>query len=297
MSPRFDPSALALDLAATTGAYDDVMRLMRTVGAYTSNLGALDLGGVDVHGAHIDPFYKLPGLREALAAARQHTPAWNPIAQDLFTQLLHGAYDFSPVLTYAASEIRKTIAAAEGAKRPLTAQEMTSIVSRLQSLQQQLRSHREKLTQLRTPAVDFIRLIAADYATLETGAQRIDEAVPAVEKATMDAAMKYALRPEGQGIYKMIVEEGARIREKLMQTTAAVHALADANSAAQKALQSILSAWATIEQKFSSVIATLSESERTTDAFVELPVLLDIAAESWQQLMTYFSGKLATTLI
>ena len=41
------------------------------------------------------------------------------------------------------------------------------------------------------------------------------------------------------------------------------------------------------------MITTLSESAQAKDAFLELPLLLDIAAESWQQLMTYFTGKLS----
>jgi hypothetical protein len=169
-------------------------------------------------------------------------------------------------------------------------------VAKLQALEAQLQRDRDQIAGLRTATVDFCRLIAGDYATLTTGSQRIDEAIPAVDKATMDAALKY-IGPGGEGIYRMVIELGAKIRAKLVSLTAAVHSLVDANDASQRALQSVLTAWATVDGKFKSVITTLGEGERASDAFLELPLLLEIAAESWQQLLTYFTGKLSSAVL
>jgi hypothetical protein len=107
---------------------------------------------------------------------------------------------------------------------------------------------------VRASGVDFFRLIAGDYAALTIGSQRIDEAVPAVEKATMDAALKYIGRPGGEGIYRMIVE--------LVEVAAAIHAIVDAS-----------------------------------DAFFELPLLLEVAADSRQQLLTFFMGKMSSAVL
>ena len=295
MTARFDRSALALDIGQTTGAYGEVVALMKKVGAYTGALGELNLDPVPVHGAQIDPFYNLPGLRQALATARGHTPAWVSLSQSLFRQLLDGAMMFTPYLTKASGEVSQIIAAAEAAGRVVTPAEMTSIVSKLQALETLLQRDRDKIESLRSATVDFFRLIAGDYAALATGSQRIDEAIPAVEKATMDAALKY-IGPGGEGIYKMIVEQGAKIRTKLVNTATAVHALVDANDAAQHALQGVLTAWTTVDGKFKSVIKTLTESKQA-EAFVELPLLLEVAAQSWQQLLTYFTGKLSAAVL
>ena len=116
------------------------------------------------------------------------------------------------------------------------------------------------------------------------------------ESATMDAALKY-LDPLSQGIYKMIVEEGARIRAKLVETAHAVHGLVDANDASQKALQSIGTAWATVDGKFKSVVTALSEGEQATDAFVELPIALEVAAASWDQLEKYLMAELSASFL
>lgn len=296
MTARFDRSALALDVGQATGAYGEVIALMKKVGAYTSAMGELNLDAVPVHGTSIDPFYNLPGLRQALAAARAHTPEWGTLSQRLFMQLLEGAMNFTPSLTASAGEIRQILAAAETAGRMLTPAERASIVAKLQALEAQLQRDRDQIAGLRTATVDFCRLIAGDYATLTTGSQRIDEAIPAVDKATMDAALKY-IGPGGEGIYRMVIELGAKIRAKLVSLTAAVHSLVDANDASQRALQSVLTAWATVDGKFKSVITTLGEGERASDAFLELPLLLEIAAESWQQLLTYFTGKLSSAVL
>lgn len=292
MTARFDRSALALDVGATTGAYGEVIALMKKIGAYTSTLSSLNLSPIAVHGAQIDAFYNLPGLRQALITARDHTPAWAPISMELFQQLMEGAMTFAPYLTSASGAIREILTAAETARRALTQAEKTSIVSKLQALEVQLQHDRDTITRLRTNTVDFCRIVAGDYAALTTGSQRIDEAIPAVEKATMDAALKYMM---DLGIYRMVVEQGGKIRARLVELASSVHAVADANAASQKSLQSVLTAWATIDGKFKSVITTLTESEQSTDVFLELPLMLEIAAESWQQLQTYFVGKVKNT--
>lgn len=294
---RFDRSALALDVAAATGAYGDVLALMRKVTGYTSALDGLDLGAVPVHGSSIDPFYNLPGLRQSLQTARTHTPAWGEIAQRLLLQLIQGASLFTPLLTAASGELAQILARAEAAKRPLSADERASIVAKLRTLQGALQQDRATIAQLRTATVDVIRVIARDYAALTIGSQRIDEAIPAVEKATADAAMQY-LTPDGVGIYRMIIEAGGKIRARLVELAASVHRLADANADSQKALQGVLAAWETVDVKFKSVIDTLTEAGQSgDDGFELLPLLLDIAAESWQQLLRYFMQEMASRVV
>ena len=294
MTARFDRSALALNVAEATGAYDQVIELMKTVARYTGSMEALNLDPVAVHGAQIDPFWNLPGLRQALTTARSHTPQWGLISQNLFRQLFDGATAFTPYLTSSSGAISQILDAAEAAGRELTAAEKTSIVSKLQGLQTYLERDRGKIETLRNSSVDFIRVIAGDYAALTTGAQDIDKAIPALEQSTMNASLQF-MKPGMEPIFRMIIEEGARIRAKLVQLQAAIHGLVDANDSSQKAMQSLITAWVTVDGKFKSVIKTLTESATTKDAFIELPILLEVAVKSWQQLLTYFTGKLSET--
>jgi len=272
------------------------MALMRKVGAYTIGIGELNLDPVPFHGASLDPFYRLPGLRQSLATARGHAQGWNGVAQQLYIQLYSGATTFTPLLTGRSGEIRQMIQSAEAAGRGLTAAEMATMVEKLRGLQVHLQQERGRIEQLRTASVDTVRLIAGDYAALTTGSERLDQAIADLDAAVVKEALKY-IGPGGQGIYKLIIEEGSKIRKKLADLATSVHALADANAASQKAMQELLAAWMTVDAKFKSVIKTLSESERTTDAFLELPLLLEIAAESWQQLLTYFVGRLSNTVV
>jgi hypothetical protein len=286
----FDRSALALNVGEATGAYGQVLALMRKIGAYTSALDSLNLDPVAVHGGRLDAFQNLPGLRQALLTARGHTPPWVLISQQLFGQLLESGVYFKPLLKAASAEIERIVNTALEGGRALTKSEMTSIITKVQGLETVLQRHRDNIAMLRTSTVDFARVVAGDYAALSTGAQRIDEAIPAIEKATMDAALKY-LDPLSQGIYKMVVEQGAKIRAKLVETANGVHGLVDANDASQRALQSVGTAWATVDGKFKSVITALSEGEQATDAFVELPIALEVAAASWEQLEKYLMGQ------
>src|SRR5262249_55986905 len=115
VTARFDRAALALDVRQTTGAYGDIMALMKKVSGYTHRMGELNLDAVPVHGARIDPFYRLPGLRQSLLTAQGHTGAWGRVSNDLFMQLIQGAIMFGPMLTNASGEIGKIISAAESA--------------------------------------------------------------------------------------------------------------------------------------------------------------------------------------
>jgi hypothetical protein len=292
----FDRSALALNVGEATGAYGQVLALMRKIGAYTSALDSLNLDPVAVHGGRLDAFQNLPGLRQALLTARGHTPPWALISQQLFGQLLESGVYFKPLLKAASAEIERIVNTALEGGRALTKSEMTSIITKVQGLETVLQRHRDNIATLRTSTVDFARVVAGDYAALSTGAQRIDEAIPAIEKATMDAALKY-LDPLSQGIYKMVVEQGAKIRAKLVETANGVHGLVDANDASQRALQSVGTAWATVDGKFKSVITALSEGEQATDAFVELPIALEVAAASWEQLEKYLMGQLSASFL
>jgi hypothetical protein len=296
VTARFDRSALALNVGEATGAYGQVLALMRKIGAYTSALESLNLDPVAVHGGRLDAFQNLPGLRQALLTARGHTPPWNLISQQLFMQLMESAMYFKPSLKAASAEIEQIVNTALEGGRALTKSEMTSIIAKVQGLETILQRDCDNIAMLRTSTVDFARVVAGDYAALSTGAQRVDEAIPAIEKATMDAALKY-LDPLSQGIYKMIVEEGAKIRAKLVETAKAVHGLVDANDASQRALQSVGTAWATVDGKFKSVITALSEGEQATDAFVELPIALEVAATSWEQLEKYLMGQLSASFL
>lgn len=296
MTTRFDRSALALDLAQATGAYGQVLALLRKITSYTSALGSLNLDAVAIHGTQLDPFQNLPGLRQALLTARRHTPAWASISQQLLMQLIQSAVYFKPALKAASAEIEQIVDGALNAGRALTNAEMTSITAKVQGLETTLQRDRDTIATLRTSTVDFARVVAGDYAALSTGAQRIDEAIPAIEKATAEAAMKY-LDPLSRGIYKMVVEEGAKIRTKLVETATAVHGLVDANDASQRALQSVATAWATVDGKFKSVIVALSEGEQTTDALVELPIALEVAAASWEQLEKYLMAQMTASFL
>lgn len=296
MTLRIDRYALALNVSEATGAYAQVLALMRKITAYTSALGSLNLDPVSVHGTRLDAFQNLPGLRQALLKARDHTPPWSSISQRLLMQLIESAIHFKPMLKAASAGIERIVNAALEAGRALTKSEMASITAKVQALETILQGDRDKFAALRASTVDFARVVAGDYAALTTGAQRIDEAIPAIEKATMDAALKY-LDPLSQGIYKMIVEAGAGIRAKLVETANGVHGLVDANDASQRALQSIGTAWATVDGKFKSVITALSESEHVTDAFVELPIALEVAATSWDQLEKYLMAEMSASYL
>ena len=283
---RLDRSALALDAAAARGMWDVLGDLLRKVSGYVSGIQELSLEPVPVFGAAIDTFHDLPGLRQALATARGHAPAWQTVGTDLYLGVLMGAADFKPMLSAGSVEIKAIVDGAAAAKRPLSAAERASIVAILRALEEELRSRRSTLESLKPRTVDFIRLIAGDYATLANGSERIDEAIGAAERATTNAALKY-MSPESQGLMRMVIEAGGKIRNSLVALSASVHRLATANDDAQRALQGILTAWTTVEGKFKSVITTLSEAEQSVGVFEDLPLLLEIAAESWNELLEY----------
>ena len=145
-----------------------------------------------------------------------------------------GAADFTPQLSARSAEIRGIVEGAAAAKRALNAAERASIVAMLRTLEALLTSRRDTLEKLKPRTVDFIRLISRDYAALATGSERIDEAIPAVERATTNAALKY-MTPESQGLMRMVIEAGAKIRNKLLALSVSVHRLATANDDAQRA--------------------------------------------------------------
>lgn len=283
---RLDRSALALDVAAAHGAWDALSGLLRKVNAYVSGIQELSLEPVPVFGTTIDAFHQLPGLKQALATARGHAPAWQGVGTDLYLGVLMGVAEFTPQLSARSAEIKGIVAGAAAAKRPLNAAERASIVSILRTLEAALQSRRSTLERLKPRTVDFVRLITGDYATLTTGAERIDEAIPAVERATNEAALKF-LSPESQGLMRMVLEAGAKIRNTLVGLSASVHRLATANDDAQRALQGVLTMWTTVEGKFKSVITTLAEAEQAVGVFDDLPLLLEIAADSWNEFLEY----------
>jgi hypothetical protein len=283
---RLDRSALALDAGAAHGAWDALGALMRKVSAYVSGIQEMPLEPVPVFGTTIDAFHQLPGLKQALATARSHAPAWQGVGMDLYVSVLMGASEFGPQLSARSAEIKGIVDGAAAAKRPLSAAERASIVAILRTLEASLQSRRGTLEKLKPRVVDFIRLITGDYATLTSGGERIDEAIPAVERATTEAALKF-MSPESQGLMRMVLEAGAKIRNTLVALSASVHRLATANDDAQRALQSVLTMWTTVEGKFKSVITTLSEAEQAVGVFEDLPLLLEIAADSWREFLEY----------
>jgi hypothetical protein len=284
----FDRRALTIDAQAGRGAFDGLSRLLVTISSYISALASVDVSPVSVHGSAIDPFYKLPGLRATILTAREHSAAWAPIGQTIGMNLLIGMTTFGIDLQGATREIKGIVEGAAAAKRPITAAERTRIVDLLRSLEGKLANYSSELSLQKPRVVDFVRLIATDSAPLQSGRDDLGAAITFVEQATAAEALKY-LRPESQGIYQMIVELGAKIRRRLVDLKDKAGPLAQANQDSQRSIQGMLTIWETIKEKFSSVISVLADTRTSIDTFSDLPLMLELATESWKDLSDYVS--------
>ncbi|HEX3107768.1 MAG TPA: hypothetical protein VHU41_01655, partial [Thermoanaerobaculia bacterium] len=186
-----ESQALALDLAAASGAYDRVSDLMRTVMTYKTGLDNLDLSPAQVFGGTFDPFEKLPGLRQALAAARATANGWGNVGTNLWMAIFMGTHEMSAYLSATAAETRRIVDGATAAKRPLTQAEIDSITRALQRMQGLLQGQRDKIDGARREAADFVRLISGDYAKLTTSAERLDGAIAWIDNWVVTVLPSY----------------------------------------------------------------------------------------------------------
>jgi hypothetical protein len=279
-----DGQALALDLAAASGAFDRVTDLMRTVTGYGSGLEKLDLSPGQAFGSTFDPFEKLPGLRQSLVTARANGGAWSGVGNTLWMSLLMSAYEMSAGLTDAAAGTRGTVDAAKAAGRALTQAEVDSITGTLRRLQRTLETARNKIDASGRETVDFVRLISGDYEKLTTSAERLEGALTWIDEWLVRTGTKYIM---DQGMLKMVTEYAAAWRKKVVAANDAVHGLAGANDKAQYALPAIATAWMTVDGKFKNVISMLEKASQAAKTAGDVPLMLEVAARSWQDFLKY----------
>lgn len=277
---------LALDLAAASGAYDRVSELMRTVTSYVTGLEKLDLTPGHVFGSTFDPFERLPGLRQALQTARDHSGAWSGVGQKLLMSLFMSAHEMSSQLAGAAKQAGETVDAAKRAGRPLTKAEIDSIVATLRRLQGTLQSQRNRIEESRRESVDFVRLISGDYARLTTSAERLEKAIAWIDEWIVRVATSYISQPP---LMNMVTEYGAAWRKKVVAANDAVHGLAGANDKAQSAVPGIIAAWVTVDGKFKAVIEALEDAAQAAKTADDIPDMLEIASDSWQDFLNYIA--------
>jgi hypothetical protein len=289
-----DGQALTLDLGAASGAYDRVADLMRSVTSYTSGLDALDLSPGHAFGSAFDPFEKLPGLRQALTAARAHGGGWKGIGTGLWMSLLMSAHGMSVELAGAASETKATVDAAQAAGRALTQTEIDSITGTLRRLEGTLESQRNEIDASRHETVDFVRLISGDYDQLTTSAERLEGTISWIDEWVVREGTKHIM---DTGILKMIAEYGAAWRAKIVAANNSVHALSGANDKAQHALPAIAAAWMTVDGKFKSVISSLEKTASAAKLAGDVPLMLEVASRSWQDFLKYMGITLTATLV
>jgi|GEM_PF-3102641 len=281
-----DHKALAIDEAQSHAAWDVTETLMKNVSNYQSVLEALRLEPVPIFQTTIDAFSSLPDLKKAILTARVHVRDWQRVGMDLYLTVFMGVAGFFQALTAKAAEITAIVDAADTAKRKLTDAEKASIVASLGTLAGLLKSDKAKIESVKPKLTDFIRLITSDYPGLTQGGQKIDDAIAANDKATQDAALKYLM---DQGIMKMILELGATLSRELRAVSPAVHQLESANETAQVSVRDLIAVWTTVSTKYGSVISDLTTAQTTTH-FEDLPLLLEIAVASYQELLTYMQG-------
>ena len=278
--------ALALDLRAATSAYDRVVDLMRTVMSYKTGLEALDLTPAQAFGTTFDPFENLPGLRQALVTARANAAVWNELGNRLWLGQFMSAHEMSAHLSSAAADTRTIVDAAKTAKRELTQAEIDSIVRRLQDVQRILDGQRSKMEQVRTDTSAFVRVVVGDYGKLTNSSERLEGAVKWIDEWIVRVGTQY-LRPDQSGILKMIAEQGAAARKKIIAGRDAVGALVGANEKAQLALPGIVSAWDTVDGKFKAVVRSLQTAAQAAKTAGDVPTMLDVASARWMDYLKY----------
>lgn len=278
--------ALAIDLRAATSAYDRVVDLMRTVMTYKTGIEALDLTPAHAFGTTFDPFENLPGLRQALTAARANAGVWNELGTRLWMGQFMSAHEMSGLLSSAATDTRKIVDDAKAAKRELTQAEIDAITKRLQDLQRTLDGQRTRMDQARTDTSAFVRVVVGDYGKLTTSSERLDGAVKWIDEWIVRVGTQY-LRPDQSGILKMIAEQGAAARRKIIAGRDAVGALVGASEKAQLALPAIVSAWDTVNGKFKAVIRSLQTAAQAAKTAGDVPTMLDVASARWMDYLKY----------
>lgn len=278
--------ALAIDLRAATSAYDRVVDLMRTVMTYKTGIEALDLTPAQAFGTTFDPFENLRGLRQALTAARANAGVWNELGTRLWMGQFMSAHEMSGLLSSAATDTRKIVDDAKAAKRELTQAEIDAITKRLQDLQRTLDGQRTKMDQARTDTSAFVRVVVGDYGKLTNSSERLDGAVKWIDEWIVRVGTQY-LRPDQSGILKMIAEQGAAARRKIIAGRDAVGALVGANEKAQLALPAIVSAWDTVNGKFKAVIRSLQTAAQAAKTAGDVPTMLDVASARWMDYLKY----------
>lgn len=286
MSARLDRNALKADVPAIRGAWDDTRQLMQAVSAYVSALESVDFGPVPVQGASIDLFYKVPKLRPTLLTAREHAQAWTRIGTGLFNNIILGMHMFALDLGGVTTTITATVNAATAARRPLTASERASIVTSLKRLEAVLSRSVSDLTSQQSGVVTFIRGIADDASPLQYGSEDLGQAIQKIEQATLSEALKY-FKPDSQGIYNLILDWGRKILERLRALQVTLNPLSAANERSQHAIQGMLTIWATVKEKYVTVIDVLSQTQVSVDDFATLPDLLEVATLSWKDVTDY----------
>jgi len=287
MSAALDRNALKIDVAASKGAWDEMATLMRSVNGYVSAVESLDANPVDVFQTKVDLFYNLPELREVLVNARGHVAGWTDIGMRLSGNIVMQIFLFGHTLTSVAREIKGIVKTASDAGRALAPAERTRIVDLLRHLQSSLARSAADIDGQKPGIEAFLALITTDSTPLQQGAADLGKAIPKVQSNTADLASKYVLDPLSAGIYKAIVELGGKILQRLQALRNTLEPLARSHDNVLHSLQGILTLWTTIKEKYSAVIDVLVLTETSLETLSILPDLMDIAAESWQQLSDY----------
>lgn len=287
MSPAIDRNALKIDVAASKGAWDEMARLMRSVSDYVTAAESLDVRPVDVYQTEVDLFYNLPELRQTLVRARNHAGGWTHIGMRLNNNLVMQIFLFGHTLRGIANEIANVVKTAGEAKRDLSADERNRIVALLKRLQASLADSAADIEAQQPELRTFLATITQDSAPLQQGATDLSRAIPIVQSNTSEVALKYLLDPLSAGIYRAIIELGGKILQRLQALQTTLNPLARSHDHVLRAVQGVLAIWATIKEKYAAVIDVLALADAGPDAFRMLPDLMEIAAESWQQLSDY----------
>ena len=287
MSAPLDRNALKINVEESKGAWDEMARLMRAATSYTSALDSLDISSVEVFQTRVDLFWNLPELRGTIITARSHGKGWTNISQGLFNSVILQMNLFGYSLEAATSQIKGIVDGAAAAKRSITADERNTIVNRLKALQTSLSGSTAAIERQRPDIVAFLHTITEDSAPLKSGARDLGKTIPIVQQNATNEALKYALDPLSRGIYNAVVELGAKVLQRLHALQDTLDPLSRANDQVLVAVQGILTIWATITEKFKTVIDVLALTETSVDTFSTLPDLMEIATESWQDVASH----------
>jgi hypothetical protein len=286
VTAKLDRNALRVDLQAVKSAWDDMRELLQSVSGYHTALDKGDFSDVQVEGATVDLFYKVPKLRPTLLRARQNASGWSTIGMRIYMILGLGIQTFGAELEGTRTTITNVFHAARDQKRRLTEAERTAALASLKALQGKLRSSTSGLGSLQPDIVAFIRGIADDAAPMKDGADDLNTAINSIDETARNEALKY-LKPDTMGIYNLILDWGSKILTRLRALQTTLAPLSAANRRSQVAVQGILTIWSTLTEKYAVVIDVLATTGESLDDFDILPDLLEVASESWKDLASY----------